>query len=169
MPDASDAVENAHAVNEIRAGRTFAFKAEGDKTPTKPGATFGNGGFRGDASDSCAARVKLRQTSMFASSGFIPITTSIMGRYEGCHRFTPRNDETLEKCRGRDPACRSHKHHGIGPGANARVRHSVSLRGQRPLRTSKRCVSGIIYGPNMRTAFAPRRLLAVTPTGSLVT
>jgi hypothetical protein len=41
---------------------------------------------------------------------------------------SPRaNDETLEKCRGRDPACRSHEHHGIGPGANARV-ISVPLR-----------------------------------------
>ena len=38
------AVENGHPVNEIRAGFTFAFKAESDKTPTKPGATFGNWG-----------------------------------------------------------------------------------------------------------------------------
>jgi len=36
------AIENGHTVNEIRAGLTFAFKEEGDKTPTKPGVTFGN-------------------------------------------------------------------------------------------------------------------------------
>ena len=37
---------NGHAVNEIRAGLTFAFKEEGDKdkTPTKPGVTFSNWG-----------------------------------------------------------------------------------------------------------------------------
>jgi hypothetical protein len=38
------AIENGHTVNEIRAGLTFAFKEEGDKTPTKPGVTFGNWG-----------------------------------------------------------------------------------------------------------------------------
>lgn len=38
------AIENGHAVNEIRAGVTFAFKEEGDKTPMKPGVTFGNWG-----------------------------------------------------------------------------------------------------------------------------
>ena len=38
------AVENGRPVNEIRAGLTFAFKEEGDKTPTKPGATFSNWG-----------------------------------------------------------------------------------------------------------------------------
>jgi hypothetical protein len=38
------ATVNGHAVNEIRAGVTFAFKVEGDKTPMKPGATFGNWG-----------------------------------------------------------------------------------------------------------------------------
>jgi hypothetical protein len=38
------AIVNGHAVNEIRAGLTFAFKEEGDKTPTKPGVTFGNWG-----------------------------------------------------------------------------------------------------------------------------
>jgi hypothetical protein len=38
------ALVNGHPVNEIRAGLTFAFKAEGDKTPMKPGATFGNWG-----------------------------------------------------------------------------------------------------------------------------
>lgn len=35
---------NGHAVNEIRAGLTFAFKAHGDTTPMKPGVTFGNWG-----------------------------------------------------------------------------------------------------------------------------
>ncbi len=35
---------NGHAVNEVRAGLTFAFKEEGDKTPMKPGVTFGNWG-----------------------------------------------------------------------------------------------------------------------------
>jgi hypothetical protein len=37
---------NGHAVNEIRAGLTFAFKQEGDKdkTATKPGVTFSNWG-----------------------------------------------------------------------------------------------------------------------------
>ena len=38
------AIENGRTVNEIRAGLTFAFKEEGDKTPTKPGVTFGNWG-----------------------------------------------------------------------------------------------------------------------------
>jgi hypothetical protein len=38
------AVVNGHPVNEIRAGLTFAFKEEGDKTPMKPGVTFGNWG-----------------------------------------------------------------------------------------------------------------------------
>jgi len=38
------ALVNGRSVNEIRAGLTFAFKEEGDKTPTKPGATFGNWG-----------------------------------------------------------------------------------------------------------------------------
>jgi hypothetical protein len=38
------ALVNGHAVNEIRAGLTFAFKVEGDKTPAKPGATFSNWG-----------------------------------------------------------------------------------------------------------------------------
>jgi hypothetical protein len=38
------AVLNGHPVNEIRAGLTFAFKEERDKTPMKPGATFGNWG-----------------------------------------------------------------------------------------------------------------------------
>jgi hypothetical protein len=38
------AIENGHAINEIRAGVTFAFKEEGDKTPMKPGVTFGNWG-----------------------------------------------------------------------------------------------------------------------------
>jgi hypothetical protein len=37
-------VVDGHAVNEIRAGVTFAFKEEGDSTPMKPGATFGNWG-----------------------------------------------------------------------------------------------------------------------------
>ncbi len=37
---------NGHAVNEIRAGLTFAFKEQGDKdkSPTKPGVTFSNWG-----------------------------------------------------------------------------------------------------------------------------
>jgi opacity protein-like surface antigen len=38
------ALVNGHAVNEIRAGLTFAFKAESDKTPVRPGVTFGNWG-----------------------------------------------------------------------------------------------------------------------------
>ncbi|HLX17960.1 MAG TPA: hypothetical protein VKS24_22450 [Bradyrhizobium sp.] len=38
------ALVNGRAVNEIRAGLTFAFKEEGDTAPTKPGATFGNWG-----------------------------------------------------------------------------------------------------------------------------
>jgi hypothetical protein len=38
------AIEEGHPVNEIRAGLTFAFKVEGDKTPMKPGVTFGNWG-----------------------------------------------------------------------------------------------------------------------------
>jgi hypothetical protein len=38
------ALENGHAVNEIRAGLTFAFKVEKDATPAKPGVTFGNWG-----------------------------------------------------------------------------------------------------------------------------
>jgi hypothetical protein len=38
------ALVNGHPVNEIRAGVTFAFKEEGDKTPMRPGATFGNWG-----------------------------------------------------------------------------------------------------------------------------
>ena len=38
------ALVNGHPVNEIRAGLTFALKEEGDKTPMKPGATFGNWG-----------------------------------------------------------------------------------------------------------------------------
>ncbi len=38
------ALVNGHPVNEIRAGLTFAFKEEGDKTPIKPGASFGNWG-----------------------------------------------------------------------------------------------------------------------------
>jgi hypothetical protein len=38
------AVVNGHALNEIRAGLTFAFKVEGDKTPARPGATFSNWG-----------------------------------------------------------------------------------------------------------------------------
>ena len=38
------AVMNGHAVNEIRAGLTFAFKEGGDTTPMNPGATFGNWG-----------------------------------------------------------------------------------------------------------------------------
>ncbi|MEI9924435.1 MAG: hypothetical protein WDN50_13705 [Bradyrhizobium sp.] len=38
------ALINGRAVNEIRAGLTFAFKAENDKTPARPGATFSNWG-----------------------------------------------------------------------------------------------------------------------------
>ena len=38
------AIVDGHPVNEIRAGLTFAFKQEGDKTPMKPGVTFGNWG-----------------------------------------------------------------------------------------------------------------------------
>ncbi|HET7885080.1 MAG TPA: hypothetical protein VFL62_02525 [Bradyrhizobium sp.] len=38
------ATVNGRAVNEIRAGLTFAFKEEGDKAPTKPGVTFSNWG-----------------------------------------------------------------------------------------------------------------------------
>jgi hypothetical protein len=38
------ATVNNHAVNEIRAGLTFAFKEGGDSTPMKPGVTFGNWG-----------------------------------------------------------------------------------------------------------------------------
>jgi hypothetical protein len=38
------AIVDGHPVNEIRAGITFAFKEEGDKTPMKPGMTFGNWG-----------------------------------------------------------------------------------------------------------------------------
>jgi hypothetical protein len=38
------ALVNGHAVNEIRAGLTFAFKVEGDSTPARPGATFSNWG-----------------------------------------------------------------------------------------------------------------------------
>jgi hypothetical protein len=38
------ATVNGHAVNEIRAGLTFAFKEGKDDTPMKPGATFGNWG-----------------------------------------------------------------------------------------------------------------------------
>jgi hypothetical protein len=38
------ATVNGHAVNEIRAGLTFAFKDEKDTTSMKPGATFGNWG-----------------------------------------------------------------------------------------------------------------------------
>jgi hypothetical protein len=38
------ALVNGHAVNEIRAGLTFAFKVEKDATPAKPGVTFGNWG-----------------------------------------------------------------------------------------------------------------------------
>ena len=38
------ALENGRAVNEIRAGLTFAFKVESDKTPVRPGVTFGNWG-----------------------------------------------------------------------------------------------------------------------------
>jgi hypothetical protein len=38
------ALVNGRPVNEIRAGVTFAFKVEGDTTPMKPGASFGNWG-----------------------------------------------------------------------------------------------------------------------------
>ena len=38
------ALENGRAVNEIRAGLTFAFKVANDTTPAKPGVTFGNWG-----------------------------------------------------------------------------------------------------------------------------
>ena len=38
------ALVSGRAVNEIRAGLTFAFKVEGDKTPVRPGVTFGNWG-----------------------------------------------------------------------------------------------------------------------------
>jgi hypothetical protein len=38
------ALDNGRAVNEIRAGLTFAFKVEKDATPAKPGVTFGNWG-----------------------------------------------------------------------------------------------------------------------------
>ena len=38
------ATVNGRAVNEIRAGLTFAFKEGGDTTPMKPGVTFGNWG-----------------------------------------------------------------------------------------------------------------------------
>ncbi|MEA3150762.1 MAG: hypothetical protein QOD56_1701 [Gammaproteobacteria bacterium] len=38
------ALVNGRPVNEIRAGLTFAFKVESDKTPTRPGVTFGNWG-----------------------------------------------------------------------------------------------------------------------------
>jgi hypothetical protein len=38
------ALVDGHAVNEIRAGLTFAFKVESDKTPVGPGASFGNWG-----------------------------------------------------------------------------------------------------------------------------
>jgi hypothetical protein len=38
------ALENGRAVNEIRAGLTFAFKVEKDATPAEPGVTFGNWG-----------------------------------------------------------------------------------------------------------------------------
>jgi hypothetical protein len=38
------AVANGRPINEIRAGLTFAFKEGGDKTPMKPGVTFGNWG-----------------------------------------------------------------------------------------------------------------------------
>jgi hypothetical protein len=38
------ALVNGHLANEIRAGLIFALKEEGDKTPMKPGATFGNWG-----------------------------------------------------------------------------------------------------------------------------
>ena len=38
------ALVDGHPVNEIRAGLTFAFKVEGDKTSARPGVTFGNWG-----------------------------------------------------------------------------------------------------------------------------
>jgi hypothetical protein len=38
------ALVNGRAVNEIRAGLTYAFKVEKDATPTGPGVTFGNWG-----------------------------------------------------------------------------------------------------------------------------
>ena len=38
------AIVDGRPVNEIRAGLTFSFKEEGDKTPMKPGVTFGNWG-----------------------------------------------------------------------------------------------------------------------------
>jgi hypothetical protein len=38
------ALVNGHALNEIRAGLTFAFKVDSDRTPIAPGATFGNWG-----------------------------------------------------------------------------------------------------------------------------
>jgi hypothetical protein len=38
------ALVDGHAVNEIRAGLTFAFKVESDKTSARPGVTFGNWG-----------------------------------------------------------------------------------------------------------------------------
>jgi hypothetical protein len=38
------ALVSGRPVNEIRAGLTFAFKVEGDKTPARPGVTFGNWG-----------------------------------------------------------------------------------------------------------------------------
>jgi hypothetical protein len=38
------ALVNGHAVNEIRAGLTYAFKVEKDATAAKPGVTFGNWG-----------------------------------------------------------------------------------------------------------------------------
>jgi hypothetical protein len=38
------ALVNGHPVNEIRAGMTFAFKLEGEKSAAKPGVTFGHWG-----------------------------------------------------------------------------------------------------------------------------
>jgi hypothetical protein len=38
------ALVNGHPVNEIRVGLTFAFKEQGDTTPNRPGASFGNWG-----------------------------------------------------------------------------------------------------------------------------
>lgn len=38
------AMVSGRVVNEIRAGLTFAFKVESDKTPVRPGVTFGNWG-----------------------------------------------------------------------------------------------------------------------------
>jgi hypothetical protein len=38
------ALVSGRPVNEIRAGLTFAFKTESDKTPVRPGVTFGNWG-----------------------------------------------------------------------------------------------------------------------------